>query len=184
MISPGTTATLIWNAVTALTDQYEVQVLDAGGSLAFQGTTTATTIRTTSLSMGATYFWRVRAINTTCGTDIGAWSTSGYFQFDNIPEVIRITLKNSSGGIVAWDSGNRNHICKSGFYADPNPREVTFEVTIEDGDGWADIQSGRLRWNGWVYNLPMMEGAGMSVRRFRPMRYNPSCLITSWEIPT
>lgn len=34
VVSPGTTATLVWNSVPALTDYYEVQALDAGNSVA------------------------------------------------------------------------------------------------------------------------------------------------------
>jgi len=163
VVAPGTTATLVWNSVPALTDYYEVQVLDTGDSVAWTGTTTSTSTVTGSLTLGDTYSWWVRAVNTTCGTDIGNWSSRGYFRLDDIPHLIGIVLKNSTGNVVAASPVNYHHICQSGFYDDPQPRSVTFEITIEDLDGWEQITSARMRWNGLVDNLPLTIGDGTTM---------------------
>ena len=163
VVSPGTTATLVWNSVPALTDYYEIQVLDAGNSVAWTGTTTSTSIRTAPLIMGSAYSWRVRAVNTTCGTDIGNWSSRGYFRLNSIPSVNIVVLKNSSGTAVSWDAGNRNHIAKSGFYSNPLPRRVRFEARVTDDDGADQIQTVQMRWNGNVYNLSLGTSAGVGL---------------------
>ena len=163
VVSPGTTATLVWNSVPALTDYYEAQVLDAGNSVAWTGTTTSTSIRTGSLIMGSAYSWRVRAVNTTCGTDIGGWSSRGYFRLNSIPSVSIVVLKNSSGTVVSWDAGNRNQICKPVFYSDPLPRRVRFEARVTDDDGADQIQTVQMRWNGNIYNLSLGTSAGVGL---------------------
>lgn len=72
---------LTWNAITG-TDgatSYDVQVAtDAGFSAIVDNATglTGTSYNPTGLSLGTTYFWRVRGINT-CGT--GAWSATWSF---------------------------------------------------------------------------------------------------------
>ena len=163
VISPGATATLVWNAVPTLTDYYEAQVLDAGNSVAWTGNTASTSIVTGSLTLGDTYSWWVRAVNTTCGTDYGSWSSRGYFRLDDIPHPIQIIFKNSTGNVVAASPVDYHHICQSGFYDDPQPRQVTFEITIEDLDGWDQITSASMRWNGLVDALTLTTGAGTTM---------------------
>lgn len=57
------------------------------------------------------------------------------------PSVSSIIVKNSSGTIIAAESGNRNHICQPVF----SDKRVTFEVTFTDPDGYSNMNYGSAR---------------------------------------
>ncbi|KKR68059.1 MAG: hypothetical protein UU09_C0016G0010 [Microgenomates group bacterium GW2011_GWA2_40_6] len=162
VVAPGTTATLVWNSA-GTSDYYDVQVLDMADVVVWSTTTVSTSVVTGSLILGNAYSWQVRGVNTTCGTEIGNWSSRGYFRLDDIPHLKNIVLKNSTGNAVAASPVNYHHICQSGFYDDPQPRLVTFEITIEDLDGWDQITSASMRWNGLVDALTLTTGAGTTM---------------------
>lgn len=143
-----TSATLSWNSITALTDRYEVVVVvDGVGTTVLNNTNvtpaTASSISSGTLSYNTLYRWHIRAVNTTCGTDYGAWSTWGYFRF-NRPPVFNnalntdFLLRNSDSVDVSAVSG-RNHLCQTEFMSSSNGRVAIFRVSVSDPDGVAQV---------------------------------------------
>lgn len=64
------------------------------------------------------------------------------------PTALSLKMYNFSGTIVYPGTTKRNHICQPLFVDDPNPKSVTFVATVSDADGYYDISTVRLRWNG------------------------------------
>ena len=79
------------------------------------------------------------------------------------PAFSSLSLTNSSGTTVAWDTGSKAHICKSGFQSDPQPRRVTFNFVLSDADGGSDIKMAQMRWNGTITNLTLGVASGTTV---------------------
>jgi len=166
----------------ALTDYYEyrvrnntdaVWVVGAGGTGAGAGVTVAGGPATTTVSFAGTtgkvYYWQVRAVNSACaglpaGVAYGDWSAAGYFKVRSPPSIGPLVIKNSLGTIVPVDVGSSNHICQVNGAGNQifSNRTVNFELTVSDPDGWADIASAQLRWNGTVYDLALNAGIGNS----------------------
>ena len=152
--------TLSW-AAAPLADNYSVIVrnLNTGTTLWQNGLTGLST--SVSLPFGYNYSWQVRGVNVTCGTETGAFSALGYFMTDYVPTLDSITLKNSSGTVVAPDALLRNNICQKGFMYDPLPRRVGVEVIIRDNDPAPDgVKNATLRWNGRLYPLVLGSRVG------------------------
>jgi hypothetical protein len=78
----------------------------------------------------------------------------------NPPTFTALAIKNTSGTAVSTDASNRNQICETPFYSNASPRKVIFEASVADMDGYADIRSVQLRWNGIVYNMTFVPGSG------------------------
>lgn len=161
----NTTTTLSWNASSGLVDRYDVTLinLSTGVTVWFNNQTTLTSITTPALTMGAIYQWYVRAVNTTCGTDNSAYSTSGYFQTNQLPTVTGVSIYNSDNVLVPFDVGNRNQICKSSFRTSTTPTDVKFVINLQDLDGGTDIQTAQMRWNGTVTNLVLGDQSTVNV---------------------
>ena len=82
----GTAVTLTWNSPGGTTDFYEVQVGNAQNVASMCGTPGSDCPTVSGTSVGFTitngvylYAYRVRAINTSCGSEAGAWSPWIYF---------------------------------------------------------------------------------------------------------
>ncbi|MFA6007196.1 MAG: hypothetical protein WC784_00935 [Candidatus Shapirobacteria bacterium] len=76
------------------------------------------------------------------------------------PTFTSLAIKNASSTAVSVDVNNRNNICEATFYNDPEPRKVIFEASVADLDGYTDISSVELRWNGNVYDMTLSSGLG------------------------
>ncbi len=154
--------TLSWNAVINA-ESYVVGLYDSAGTLIWNPSGITTTSVTTAALASGVYHWRVRAVNDTCTvgqtSDPSAW---GYFRINSAPTITNLVIRNSNGTAVAVETGNRNHICQSSFTTASQPRQVRFEATLTDADGWADITSAQLQWNGATYNLALAAGSGTS----------------------
>lgn len=74
------------------------------------------------------------------------------------PTIVSLAIKNSVGTIVPAEAGDRNQICQSSFLGS---RSVTFELTMRDLDGWADIASAQIMWRGISHNLTLSPGPGL-----------------------
>lgn len=161
---PPGTVNLQWTAVAALSDYYEVEVYnDTTGISAWSNSNVGnvTNVNAGPINSPAVYRWRVRAVNTTCGTDYGTWSAWGYFRINSAPMVVNVTLRNASNVVAPPDGSGRNHICEPVFYDNPvNRRMVNFEATLRDIDGWAQITTANITWNGRNYPLTLAAGAG------------------------
>jgi hypothetical protein len=107
-----------------------------------------------------TYYWKVGVNN---GTGLPtAFSGIGSFII-NVPSTLTTTtLTNSDNQNVVLDSGGLAHICKTDFTNSSVPRRAKFVFTLSDLNGWADIISTRMRWNGNVYNAVLSGGSGNS----------------------
>lgn len=124
---------------------------------------------TTSFSVagtvGSIYYWQVRAVNSACaglpaGTVYGAWSAAGYFRINSPPQVVSLVIKNSALAVATTEPGSRNQICQTVFSGTANPRRVTFELTVSDPDGCADLNTAQLKWNNITYNLALNNCVG------------------------
>jgi len=60
------------------------------------------------------------------------------------------------------DASNRSNICDSWFSQSADPRKVIFEASITDFNGYTDISSVQLRWNGNIYNMSLYLGEDFS----------------------
>lgn len=154
--------TLSWNAVTNA-ESYVVGLYNSAGTLIWNPSgITSTSITTAALSSGV-YYWGVRAVNDTCTVgQTSGLSALGYFRINSSPTITNLVIRNSDGTAVAVETGNRNHICQSSFTSATQARQVRFEATLTDADGWADIASAQLQWNGSTYNLNLAAGSGTS----------------------
>lgn len=151
----GTTIALSWGTASKA-ERYEAFVLNSSNTVVWRsGRISSTSTVTGTLNYGQTYHWYVIAHNTTCDDDTTTSSTQ-YFMTDYVPTLDSITLKNSSGTVVAPDSSGRNNICQEGFVYDPLPRRVTVEARIRDTDVAPDgVKNATLRWNGNLYPLTL-----------------------------
>jgi hypothetical protein len=152
---------LNWNAVSEA-EVYNARVLDTSGNEVWiSGDLSDTDVTTGNLQYGRVYQWQARSVNTTCDRDSSAWSGSQYFMTDYVPTLDSITVKNSSGIVVAPDALLRNNICQKGFLYDPNPRIVNVEAKIRDTDPSPDgVKNATLRWNGRTYPLSISARVG------------------------
>lgn len=161
------TVNLQWNAVGGVVDSYDVLVeRNSDGADIWTNNTVATSVTTPAVfTPGIVYRWSVSSVNTTCtpvdgGTDRSNYSSFGYFRINRGPTAVAVSIQDGSGDSVAVETGNRNQICQLTFQDDPQPRRVIFNVTLRDLDGWSEIQTGQMRWNGVTYNLVLQPGAG------------------------
>jgi hypothetical protein len=69
-------------------------------------------------------------------------------------------LENGSGTEVSADSDGRNHICESTFVNDALPRRVIVKANVIDLDGYSNISTVQLRWNGNIYDMSFVSGSG------------------------
>jgi len=150
------TVTLVWNQNTStLTDGYNVEVYTGAGSLILNRNVAgrATTSTTTGVLSAGLYYWRIRAYNTTCGTDNGPWSSNYYFRINSPPTLNTaptnyLILQNSVSVVVPPEAGSRNHICQTTFTTAPaTPRRIKLVVTATDADGGSNISSVSVRLN-------------------------------------
>lgn len=123
---------------------------------------------------GGTYEWGCvgscgGTSNNTCTAPAGA-----------PPVIDGLVIKNSLGNVVGAEAGNRNQICQTGFnnINGQNSRLVTFEVSVSDPDGIADITNITLTWNG--NNIPIIGSIGtvttFGLQANFPNGYNNSSL--------
>jgi hypothetical protein len=82
------------------------------------------------------------------------------------PSIVSLVIKNLAGTVVPAETAsgdNRNHICQidnsDNYYFLPN-RKATFELTVSDPDGCADISTAQLKWNNDTYNLALNNCVG------------------------
>jgi hypothetical protein len=150
--------------VAGVADRYYIEMLDGSNTVVWSryvntiGTTGVDTGIT--LTPGQTYHWHIRAENTTCATEVGAWSSFGYVKLNSTPTISCFIYKNSNGTTVAWDSGNRGQIMNPSFTGTGSPRSVTFEACVEDADGGSDITSANIQWNGTTYPMTLGTPSG------------------------
>ena len=163
-ITGDNTPALQWGAVGGLADRYFIEMLDSTNAVVWSryvntiGTTGVDTGIT--LTAGQVYHWHIRAENTTCSAQVGAWSTSGYVKLNSLPTITCVVHKNSNGVNVAWEAGNMDHIMNNSFTSTALPRRVSFQVCVNDVDGFADISSAKMQWNGNTYNMTIGAGSG------------------------
>lgn len=74
------------------------------------------------------------------------------------PVLSSLTIKNSDQVTVPVDANNRNHIYELLFRSSSVPRRVIFEVEVFDSNGYDNIASVNLRWNGNVYSATYDSG--------------------------
>lgn len=146
---------------------YNADCSVSGGSdgVRVSGGASQTSVLASSLESGNIYYWQSRAVNDTCvgnpaGIVYGTWSNPGYFRINRPPTIEAVAISNGSGSVVPVQTGDRNHICQMTFQNDPNPRRVTFTLRLRDLDGWNEIQSATMRWNGRTYPLTLNPGLG------------------------
>lgn len=113
-------------------------------------------LSTTNVTKAATYCSDTSFL---CGTGSSTYCLGS--KSCSTPVLDSLTIKNSSGTEVEADSSGRNNICQSEFYSDPNNRRVIFEANLSDGNGWSDISSASIRWNGNTYSLAKISGSGL-----------------------
>ncbi|HBP50954.1 TPA: hypothetical protein DD455_01300 [Candidatus Shapirobacteria bacterium] len=77
----------------------------------------------------------------------------------NIPILGNVVIDNADSVAVTADASNRNHICEDTFVGASLPRRVIVEANVSDGDGYADISTVQLRWNGTIYNMSFVSGS-------------------------
>lgn len=75
------------------------------------------------------------------------------------PTFTSLVIKNASNLVVTKDASNRNNICEAPFYTNANPRKVIFEASVADMDGYTDIASVKLRWQGNIYDMILSSGS-------------------------
>lgn len=97
----------------------------------------------------------VQGNNGHCGVDERACDTG--IPCNTPPVVTSLTLKNSLGAVVSFDTGNKNNICKPGF---SNDKTITFEFLLTDAQGGNDITSAQMRWNGLLVPLSLGSVSG------------------------
>jgi len=115
---------LLWNALGASTntDRYYVELVNSSDTVVW--TTYVNGIGSTgiesavTLTAGTTYHWRVRGENTTCGTELGTWSSYGYMRTNTAPTIASLTIQNSSLASVSYDVGvttaTSDSVCPTG----------------------------------------------------------------------
>lgn len=69
-------------------------------------------------------------------------------------------MKNSDGAAVAAENDNENHICQNSFANSSLPRRIRFEANVSDDNGYADIASVTLSWNGETHPMIYVAGSG------------------------
>ncbi|MFA7300930.1 MAG: Hint domain-containing protein [Candidatus Shapirobacteria bacterium] len=145
-------------------------------------TSLASNVETKSFTgvVGQTYYWRVSAVNGS--SDSSLTDTIQSFKINSAPTYSALTLKNSSGTTVSWDTGNKNHICKSGFTKNPSPKLVTFQFTLTDEDGGNNITAARMLWNGVATNLTLGAVSGNTVIATATVNYTGINNINSFPI--
>lgn len=71
-----------------------------------------------------------------------------------------LVLKNSDGTVAAAENGGENQICQATFANSGLPRRVRFEASVSNVNGFADIASVTLRWNGTTHAMAYVAGSG------------------------
>lgn len=105
---------------------------------------------------GRTYSWWIHSVSEAGGWSVPVYGTDFTCAVPNSPPTYdSMTVKNSESTNVAYDSGNRLHICKNDFQNATAPRQAIFTFALMDVDGGADITSASMRWNGVVTPLGM-----------------------------
>jgi hypothetical protein len=77
----------------------------------------------------------------------------------NVPILGNVVVENADSVAVTADTSNRNHLCEIDFVDASLPRRVIIEATVSDGDGYTDISTVQLRWNGNIYNMTFVSGS-------------------------
>ena len=165
-----------WSAVAGA-DDYQISVLNSIGTTVWTTMSAGATQVTNNSGFATpgTYTWRVRSLNDTCATEYSAWSTAGSFVINTAPVYTSLTMKNSAGVTVPWDT-NRNQICKPAFQ---NNNIATFEFLLTDANGGADITSASMRWNGVVTPLTLSSVAGNNVLASATINYSAGPYVTA-----
>jgi hypothetical protein len=188
-----------------------VVVVDGVGTTVLNNTNVSpasvSSLSSGSLNYNTVYRWHIRAVNTTCGTDYGAWSAWGYFRFNRSPNFNPIDqtfrLRNSSSTLVAAETGARNQICQTAFMVSgSHDRRVRVEVRAIDPDGHADINrvffrmgvgysagviniasgspTSLINGSGWsLYATPTVVGSGTSKVVTFPIEFNDNTPMNS-----
>ena len=151
-------------------DSFEIRVDDLDDGMAFSGCNATTpgkycaslpntthslnypaAVNGTNLIAGDTYYWWIHAYDAThCATGIcpndSGWSAfvAGYFKANSPPAGGGLVIKSKLNPVVA-ETGNRNQICDTVRFN--NDRTATFEVTVGDADGAADVEKILLSFN-------------------------------------
>ena len=71
-----------------------------------------------------------------------------------------LVITNASGSIVSADVNGRNNICEHAFSDNASPRTVVFRANVTDLEGYSNIDTVELFWNGLSYNLDFVSGSG------------------------
>jgi len=151
---------LSWLSNSTLTDYYQVYVENSTYGTVWNNTNVvATSIGSSGYTSGI-YHWYVEAVNSTCVLAAGATSVNGYFMTNSIPTVDSLTLKNADGVVVPVEAGDQNQICQTTFSNSSNDRRIIFEASVSDSDGWADVDTATLNWNGHNYAMSKLSGVG------------------------
>jgi len=173
------TINLTWaNPITpAGFDSFEIRVDDLDDGMAFSGCNATTpgkycaslsnathgltyptaAMGGATLVIGHNYYWWIHAYDATncagvgiCSGD-GGWSNlvGGYFKVNAPPAGGGLVIKSKLNPVVA-ETGNRNQICDTVRFN--NNRTATFEVTVGDADGAADVEKILLSFNRGGYD--------------------------------
>ena len=150
-----------------LVDSYDVEVYDDATGTLVWSTNIANpnlTVTTAVLPWSAVYRWHVRPVNSTCTVQDGDWTPFEYFRLDQAPLVINPVVKTSDDKVDPADKNSRNNICEPTFLTSSNPRQIKFDVTLRDGDGWNEITSATVSWKGHIYDLTLSSpGSGTDI---------------------
>ena len=86
------------------------------------------------------------------------------------PVITGIDIENGDGDVVPPTTvsdgvggtmvDGRNNNCETTFYESALPQRVGFSVTVTDADGYTNISTVEVRWNGNVYPLSLSSGLG------------------------
>ncbi|MBP9817962.1 hypothetical protein KBC75_04410 [Candidatus Shapirobacteria bacterium] len=126
-----------------------------------------------TFSTPGTYYWEVVADN---GTGLPATASTVYtIVINELPALSSLTLYNSHNIQVPWDVGvgisGRGQIQNSLFTSDSSPRTVVYSFDISDANGWSDITTAQMSWNGNVDNLTISNGSGVNAKAKATINY-------------
>jgi hypothetical protein len=129
-----------------------------------------------TFSTPGTYYWVVAADNGT-GNPV-TYSATNTLIINALPTLSAVTLYNSHSILVPWDVGvgisGKSHIQNNLFRTDSSPRTVIYSFDIADANGWADITSAQMSWNGQVSNLTIGGVTATTARATTTINYPSS----------
>lgn len=84
-INPGQQATVSWSASNKA-EKYELELYPTGSSCSGVGAhcTTTSSRNYSFMPVSVTYYYRVRGVNTSCGTDYGSWASASFTIYGTI----------------------------------------------------------------------------------------------------